>query len=130
MTGYRSSFVLLAACIGLTVGSGGAQASPTSAGSGAASSNADQPSRRYESKSNVRHRAEDLAGAASERFSEILSEQENDKPVQIEGADASKERGQRSDKLTLIPVWDWLARASRGYENVIIAKLRKSFGRG
>ena len=128
MTGNRSFFVLMAACIALTVGSGGAQSSPTSAGSGAASSNAGEPSRQHESKSNVRRRAEDLAGAASERFSEILSKQEGEKPIQVGGADASRERAQRSNRPTLIPVWDWLARASRDYENVIIAKLKNPSG--
>ncbi|MES0403834.1 MAG: hypothetical protein ABUJ93_10065, partial [Hyphomicrobium sp.] len=76
----------------------------------------------------MRRRAEDLAGAASKRFSDILSEQEGDAPVQDKGRDAGEKSAQRANDLTLIPVWDWLARASRDYENIIVAKLKNPSG--
>jgi nucleoid-associated protein YgaU len=128
MTGIRSSFVLLAAFTGLAVGSVQAQASPTSGGSSTAQRIGDQSARQHESAGNVRRRAEDLAGAASKRFSDILSEQEGDAKIHDKGRDAGGKSAQRANDLTLIPVWDWLARASRDYENIIVAKLKNPSG--
>ncbi len=128
MTGIRSSFVLLATFTGLAAGSVQAQASPTSGGSSAVQRIGDQSARQRESVGNLRRRAEDLAGAASKRFSDILSEQEGDAPVQDKGRDAGEKSAQRANDLTLIPVWDWLARASRDYENIIVAKLKNPSG--
>ncbi|MFA9443245.1 MAG: hypothetical protein ACERIG_06585, partial [Hyphomicrobium sp.] len=76
----------------------------------------------------MRRRAEDLAGAASKRFSDILSEQEGDAKIHHKGRDAGGKSAQRANDLTLIPVWDWLARASRDYENIIVAKLKNPSG--
>jgi hypothetical protein len=76
----------------------------------------------------LRRRAEDLAGAASKRFSDILSEQEGDAKIHDEGRDVDGKSAQRANDLTLIPVWDWLARASRDYENIIVAKLKNPSG--
>ncbi|MEE8099579.1 MAG: hypothetical protein V3T13_06560, partial [Hyphomicrobium sp.] len=128
MTGIRSSFVLLAAFTGLAVGSVQVQASPTSGGSSAAQRIGDQSARQHESAGNLRRRAEDLAGAASKRFSDILSEQEGDAQVHDKGRDAGGKSAQRANDPTLIPVWDWLARASRDYENIIVAKLKNPSG--
>ena len=128
MTGIRSSFVLLAAFTGLAVGSVQVQASPTSGGSRPPQRIGDQSARQHESAGNVRRRAEDLAGAASKRFSDILSEQEADAQVHDKGRGAGGKSAQRANDLTLIPVWDWLARASRDYENIIVAKLKNPSG--
>ena len=128
MTGIRSSFVLLAIFTGLAVGSVQAQASPTSGGSSTAQRSGDQSARQHESVGNLRRRAEDLAGAASKRFSDILSEQEGDAKLHDKGRDAGGKSAQRANDLTLIPVWDWLARASRDYENIIVAKLKNPSG--
>jgi len=128
MTGIRSSFVLLATFTGLAVGSVQAQASPTSGGSSAAQRIGDQSARQYESAGNLRRRAEDLAGAASKRFSDILSEQEGDAKIHDKGRDAGGKSAPRANDLTLIPAWDWLARASRDYENIIVAKLKNPSG--
>ncbi len=128
MTGIRSSFVLLAIFTGLAVGSVQAQASPTSGGSSTAQSIGDQPAGQHESVGDLRRRAEDLAGAASKRFSDILSEQEGDAKIHHKGRDAGGKSAQRANDLTLIPVWDWLARASRDYENIIVAKLKNPSG--
>ncbi len=128
MTGIRSSFVLLATFTGLAVGSVQAQASPTSGGSSAAQRIGDQSARQRESVGNLRRRAEDLAGAASKRFSDILSEQEGHAQVHDKGRDAGGKSAQRANDPTLIPVWDWLARASRDYENIIVAKLKNPSG--
>ncbi len=128
MTGIRSSFVLLAAFTGLAVGSVQAQASPTSGGSSAAQRIGDQSARQHESAGNLRRRAEDLAGAASKRFSDILSEQEGDAKIHDKGRDAGGKSAPRANDLTLIPAWDWLARASRDYENIIVAKLKNPSG--
>ncbi len=128
MTGIRSSFVLLAAFTGLAVGSVQVQASPTSGGSSTTQRIGDQSARQHESAGNLRRRAEDLAGAASKRFSDILSEQEGDAQVHDKGRDAGGKSAQRANDPTLIPVWDWLARASRDYENIIVAKLKNPSG--
>lgn len=88
---------------------------------------ADQSAPQSDRDALLRRRAEDLARAASERFSEILSE--NEKRVAQAKAPTSNEDG--TDALnddTLRPVWDWLGRASQAYEDVIIAKFRNPSG--
>jgi len=126
MTGIRSAFVLLAAFVGLTFGASQLQASPTSGGTGATSHIADKPSSQRKSDADLRRRAEDLAGAASERFSEILSGKVGDRAAR--GADANSKSAQHSDDILLFPLWDWLDRASRDYEAVIVSKLKSRSG--
>lgn len=71
-----------------------------------------------------RKRAEDLAREASERFTDILSK---DKAKKAD-VDTSERREQAASKEAMAPVWDWLARASERYEDVIVAKLRNPSG--
>jgi hypothetical protein len=113
MTGRRSALVL-AVLLG-TQGAFGAMA-------------ADQPA--SPSEASLRQRAEELARAASERFSEIMSGgrqprvAEGTTPPQAQGAQESPGAGDEA----FAPVWDWLARSAKDYDDVIIAKFRNPSG--
>lgn len=74
------------------------------------------------SDSSLRQRAEDLARAASQRFSEILS---TDRPAPQPGAEKAPVN---PDGETFAPVWNWLARASQDYQDVVIKKLKSPDG--
>jgi hypothetical protein len=126
MTGIRSAFLLLAAFVGPIFGAGQLQASPASGGTGATSGIADKPASHSKNDTDLRRRAEDLAGAASERFSEILSGKVGDRAAR--GAEANSKSAQHSDDIVLFPLWDWLNRASRDYEAVIVSKLKSRSG--
>jgi len=128
MTGTRSCFVLLVTLSGMVINPVPAQVSPAVGGPSTAQRIEDQSEHQDQSSGNLRRRAEDLAGAASKRFSEILSEQNGDAQADGAGANADGKSTQRADDLMLTPVWDWLASASRDYENIIVAKLRTSSG--
>ncbi|HEX9881396.1 MAG TPA: hypothetical protein VGA65_02710, partial [Hyphomicrobium sp.] len=103
MTSTRSSFVLLVILVAqaLTFSQVHAQAQDESGGDAL-----------------LRQRAEDLAKAASERFSEILSGETGDEVAQ----------GPARETEPLDPVWDWLGQASRAYRGVIITKLKSPSG--
>jgi hypothetical protein len=65
-----------------------------------------------------RQRAEDLAREASERFTEILT---GDDEPKIAGDNAR-------DAEALDPVWTWLGQAARAYRGIIITTLRQPSG--
>jgi hypothetical protein len=68
----------------------------------------------------LRQRAEDLAGAASKRFSDILDDEQ--RVAQAEPDKSIEQRG------TFAPVWEWLARSSQAYDEVVIAQLKNKDG--
>jgi hypothetical protein len=68
----------------------------------------------------LRQRAEDLAGAASKRFSDILDDEQ--RVAQAQPDTPSTQRG------TFAPVWEWLARSSQAYDEVVIAQLKNKDG--
>ena len=68
----------------------------------------------------LRQRAEDLAGAASKRFSDILDDEQ--RVAQTEPEKSIEQRG------TFAPVWEWLARSSQVYDEVVIAQLKNKDG--
>ncbi len=68
----------------------------------------------------LRQRAEDLAGAASKRFSDILDDEQ--RVAQAQPDTPSTQRG------TFAPVWEWLARSSQVYDEVVIAQLKNKDG--
>jgi hypothetical protein len=75
----------------------------------------------------IRQRAEDLAGAASQRFSDIL-----DKRQEVAQSDTGKQGpaaatpGEPAGALA--PLWNWLARAAQSYDDVVITQLKKTDG--
>jgi len=119
MTGMRSLFVLA------VLSTHAARAADTDALRGADTrppvlvADADSPDTTDKS---LRQRAEDLARAASQRFSEILS---TDKPAPQPGDDNPPAE---SKSETFAPVWNWLARASKDYQDVVIGKLKSPDG--
>jgi nucleoid-associated protein YgaU len=119
MAGIRSSFVLLTLLGTHAVGSSAAAAGPVGPGQGITVV-AGQATQQSPADEATRRRAEALAREASDRFTEILT----DKPGRLpeEGS-----RAQDSDQV-LAPVWEWLARASMYYQDVIIAKLKDPAG--
>lgn len=68
-------------------------------------------------KPELRERAEDLARAASQRFTDIL-EAKKQNAAQASSAEQSRPAG------TLAPVWDWLQRSAQSYDHVVIAQLK------
>src|SRR5207247_1453601 len=74
------------------------------------------------SNSTLRQRAEDLARAASQRFSEILS---TDKPAP---QPAAEKPAAEPGAGTFAPVWNWLARSAKDYDDVVIGKLKSPDG--
>jgi nucleoid-associated protein YgaU len=106
MTGTRSSFVLLIILVSHAASLTPVLAQEKSGGD-----------------VSLRQRAEDLARAASDRFSEILSGEPSDKVAQGPGGKGTPREAQPLD-----PVWDWLGQASRAYRGVIITKLKNPSG--
>ena len=74
----------------------------------------------------LRQRAEDLAGAASQRFTDILDGGKRQELAQsgapLEATDKPAAAG------TFAPVWNWLARSSEAYDDVVIAQLKNPDG--
>ena len=105
MTGTRSSFVLVAvlAAQAIWLSHSDAQTGGEKEPGGDVS---------------LRQRAEDIARAASKRFTEILSGEEGTKVTD----------GESPDNETLDPVWDWLGQAARAYRGVIVTKLKDPSG--
>jgi nucleoid-associated protein YgaU len=106
MTGTRSSFVLLVILASHAIPLSHAEA--TSA----------QAEERSAADLTLRQRAEDLARAASQRFSEILAGEQ--RPNAAQGSDAEAD--------PLAPVWNWFGEADRTYQGVIIAKFKNPSG--
>jgi hypothetical protein len=75
----------------------------------------------------LRQRAEDLAGAASQRFSDIL---DGGQRVEIaQGAGSQAASGDQAPATgTFAPVWNWLYRAQKSYDDVVIAQLKNPNG--
>ncbi len=70
----------------------------------------------------LRQRAEDLARAASQRFTDILEEK---KPVATEAtAPAPQPQPPRETAGAFSPVFDWLAHSAQSYEQIVIAQLK------
>jgi hypothetical protein len=79
----------------------------------------------------LRKRAEDLARAASEAFTEIMAGGRKQKEQVAQGA-PPKPPGDPNDTGAIdgafAPVWGWLARSAKDYQNVIVAKLKNPSG--
>jgi nucleoid-associated protein YgaU len=106
MTGTRSSFVLVAVLAAQAVW---LSHSDAQTGGGEKELGGDV---------SLRQRAEDLARAASKRFTEILSGEEGTKAAE----------GEAPNNETLEPVWGWLGQAAAAYRGVIITKLKDPSG--
>lgn len=81
------------------------------------------------SDASLRKRAEDLARAASERFSEIMAggrkaQEQVAQSTAPPPAGAPRETG----AIDFAPVWGWLARSAKDYNEVIVAKLKNPSG--
>lgn len=126
MMGVRSSFVLLAVLGAQGVWCATGIAAPDDLSPPPLAVAEEQPA--PPSDSTLRQRAEDLARAASERFSEILGGR-SQKVAQGAGPEATKDEADRgADEDVFAPVWGWLARAAKDYQDVIIAKLKNPSG--
>ena len=126
MMGVRSSFVLLAVLGAQGVWCATGIAAPDDLSRPPLAVAEEQPA--PPSDSTLRQRAEDLARAASERFSEILGGR-SQKVAQGAGPEATKDEADRgADEDVFAPVWGWLARAAKDYQDVIIAKLKNPSG--
>ena len=69
----------------------------------------------------LRQRAEDLAGAASQRFTDIL-DAEHQAP---RGHDTTAARETHKPATgSLAPVWDWLSRSAQSYDEIVVAQLK------
>ena len=111
MTGIRSSFVLLAMLALQAIGSAQATTSPSAPNRRPIVVAVDQTTPQPAGDAAVRRRAEDLATEASDRFSEILSE----------------DKASPSDEV-FAPLWSWLSKASSDYRDVIVARLKNPSG--
>lgn len=69
----------------------------------------------------LRQRAEDLARAASQRFTDIL---EGDKREVAQTTSEAPSKEQSRPAGPLAPVWDWLHRSAQSYDDVVIAQLK------
>ncbi|MGZ5849510.1 MAG: hypothetical protein ACXWJN_02845 [Methyloceanibacter sp.] len=129
MTGPRSAFVPMAML-----------AAQSCFGDGALAQAGEPPARPFvvadeqsapTSDASLRKRAEDLARAASERFSEIMAggrkaqEQVAQSTAPTPGG-APRQTGSSDDAFA--PVWGWLARSAKDYNDVIVAKLKNPSG--
>ena len=127
MTGMRSALVL-----GLLLGAQGgfgflayAASDETPAGSPVVAD--DQPAAAPDG--SLRKRAEDLARAASERFSEIMAGGRQPRVAQSTAPQAQgAPRGPEATDEAFAPVWGWLARSAKDYDDVIVAKFRNPSG--
>ena len=129
MTGPRSAFVLTAmlaaqSCFGVAAlaQAGEPRARPLVVAD-------EQPA--PASDASLRKRAEDLARAASERFSEIMAGGRKAQEEVAQGTaptpeGAARETGTTDDAFA--PVWGWLARSAKDYNDVIVAKLKNPSG--
>ena len=70
----------------------------------------------------LRQRAEDLAGAASKRFTDLLDGRQ--RTAQVRPSDTCH----RERDGTFAPVWDWLARSAQAYDDVVIAQMKEKDG--
>ncbi|MBZ0210031.1 MAG: hypothetical protein K8F92_10315, partial [Hyphomicrobium sp.] len=75
----------------------------------------------------LRQRAEDLARAASQRFTDILAGETQPQTAQGAAPQAPTDR-RDGEAGTFAPVWDWLARSAKSYDDVVIAQLKNSDG--
>jgi len=79
----------------------------------------------------LRKRAEDLARAASQAFTDIMAGGAKPKEQVAQGA-APKPGGAAGDTSVgdgaFAPVWGWLARSAKDYQDVIVAKLKNPSG--
>ena len=79
-----------------------------------------------EGQEGVRRRAEDLANAASRRFSDILAEKQGDQGTSVKTASEAPTREPALEWQSFIQrVQDWLARSRRAYRTQIVKKLRR-----
>lgn len=75
----------------------------------------------------LRQRAEDLARAASQRFTDII---DNAKQQLTQGAAQQPQAEKRiGEERPLAPVWDWLHRSAQSYDDAIVAQLKNKDGR-
>ncbi len=123
MTGNRCPIALLVLLTAQGLGAGAVAAAPDASSARALVLADDGPVPHTPADDISRQRAEDLARAASERFSEILA-QEGAQPAAPSTPPAAKAGGNDA----LAPVWDWLARASDRYRDAIVAKFRNPSG--
>ena len=72
----------------------------------------------------LRQRAEDLAGAASTRFTEFLGGEKR----MAQNAPPESTGEQANDDGAFSRVWEWLARSSQTYDDVVIAQLKNKDG--
>jgi hypothetical protein len=129
MTGRRSAFVLTAmlgaqgSLIGAAIADPVAPAAPPFVVADDQQAPAPDTS--------LRKRAEDLARAASEAFTEIMAGGRKQKEQVAQGA-PPKPPGDPNDTGAIdgafAPVWGWLARSAKDYQNVIVAKLKNPSG--
>lgn len=75
----------------------------------------------------LRQRAEDLARAASQRFTDILAGETQQQTAQDAAPQAPADR-RNGEAGSFAPVWDWLARSAKSYDDVVIAQLKHSDG--
>jgi len=129
MMGMRSALVLtvLLAALGCFGGATVAASDELPAQSNIVADNQPTPN------ASLRKRAEELARAASERFSEIMAGGRKSKVAQDvaqgtvpEAQGAPRSPGAADDAFS--PVRGWLARSAKDYEDVIIAKLKNPSG--
>lgn len=73
----------------------------------------------------LRQRAEDLARAASQRFTEILDKK--DQPAS-EASPMRADAGKAGSPTPYTRALDWLARSSKSYDDVVIAQLKSKDG--
>ncbi len=129
MTGRRSAFVLTVmlgaqgSLISAAVAEPVAPAAPTLVVAD------DQPAPAPDT--SLRKRAEDLARAASEAFTDIMAGGRQQKEQVAQGA-APKPAGPPAETGAIdgafAPVWGWLVRSAKDYQDVIVAKLKKPSG--
>ena len=72
----------------------------------------------------LRQRAEDLAGAASKRFTEVLGGEQR----VAQNAPPNRTPQQTRDEGAFSRVWEWLARSAQTYDDVVIAQLKNKDG--
>ena len=75
----------------------------------------------------LRQRAEDLARAASQRFTEIL-DGGRQQVAQAAAPQPSGDKRTREPAAALAPVLDWLERASKSYDDTVLVQLRQKDG--
>jgi hypothetical protein len=111
MTGIRSSFVLLAMLALQAIAYAQAMTLPSEPNRRPIVVAIDEATPQSAGDAAVRQRAEDLATQASDRFSEILSE----------------DKAAPGDDV-FSPLWGWLSQSASDYSDVIVAKLKHPVG--